>query len=212
MSETQTGKIQKLLEQAARQKDSTPQYSSVSGAERIFSNKAEAEELFSYLREKLFRIERWNDESVISSFALVDKNGTLAPPEKLAEVGDFIKITLPASGKDDWVKIIDIHVSPDEVVLTVQPSHNPTDKENEKTTSHFFTDDSTNNFCLQITDKKLSFYVIGLNEKTNTEETGGIIETARNVATANLGRYLGIQKTQWKSFCENFLEVEKEKE
>jgi hypothetical protein len=50
-----------------------------------------------------------------------------------------------------------------------------------------------------------------LNEKTNADETEGVIETARNFATANLGRYLGIQKTQWKTFCENFIENKTDK-
>jgi hypothetical protein len=48
-------------------------------------------------------------------------------------------------------------------------------------------------------------YVIGLNEITNTEKTGGLLESARNLATANLGHYLGVQKAAWTKFCENFL-------
>jgi hypothetical protein len=50
-----------------------------------------------------------------------------------------------------------------------------------------------------------------LNEKTNIEETSGVLETIRNYATANLGCLLGIQKTQWETFCKNFLEIRTEK-
>lgn len=211
MSEESTGKIQNLLQQAARQTESpTPEASSVASATRNFSSEAEAEQAFSHLREQLFRIEGWNKESEISSFALFDQNGN-SQSEKLAAVGDFIKITLPGSGKDDWVKIIEIHETADEIVLSVQPSENPTDKGSEQTTSHFFTADSTNNFCLQRINTKLNFYVVGLNEKSNTEETGGVLETVRNVAAANAGHYLGIQKAQWKTFCENFIAAEKQK-
>ncbi len=208
MSDAINGKIQILLEKAARQSDSTaPKQSSTAQATRVFSTAAEAEKAFSYLRNRLVKVELWNVESEISSFYLFDRNGNATPEKPAATAGDFIKIILPGSGKDDWVKIVEIHDSPGETVLTVQPSPDPTAKEteNEKTTSHFFTADSTNNFCLQKIDAKINFYVIGLNEKTNTEDTRGVIETVRNFATANLGSFLGIQKTQWETFCENFL-------
>ena len=43
------------------------------------------------------------------------------------------------------------------------------------------------------------------------KESSNPIEAARNIATANLGYYLGIQKAMWKDFCKNFLEIEEEK-
>ncbi|MBA4120978.1 MAG: hypothetical protein H0X72_00750 [Acidobacteria bacterium] len=202
-------KIQNLLEQAAAQAESsTAEVSSVTNATRNCSSETEAKNVFQRLIQKLFNIEQWNAESNLSSFALFDENG-FAKMEKIAAVGDFIRITLPGSGKDDWVKIVEIHDAADEIVLTVQPSSNPTDKEDNSTTSHFFTNDSTNNFCLQKNGIKLNFYVIGLGEKSNTEDTSGIVETVRNFATANIGHYLGIQKAQWQNFCDNFVEIEK---
>jgi hypothetical protein len=202
-------KIQNLLEQAAAQAESsTAEVSSVTNATRNCSSETEAKNVFQRLIQKLFNIEQWNAESNLSSFALFDENG-FAKMEKIAAVGDFMRITLPGSGKDDWVKIVEIHDAADEIVLTVQPSPNPTDKEDNSTTSHFFTNDSTNNFCLQKNGIKLNFYVIGLGEKSNTEDTSGIIETVRNFATANIGHFLGIQKAQWQNFCENFVEIEK---
>jgi hypothetical protein len=207
MTDARPGKIQNLLEQAARQRESSqPLESSVASATRVFSDVTEAENVFFNLRKRLLRVELWNRASEISSFHLFDRNGNAAP-EKTAAEGDFIKIILPGSGKDDWVKITEIHDSADEIVLTVQPSPDPTAKETDETTSHFFTSDSTNNFCLQKNDAKINFYVIGLSERTNTEDTSGIIESARNFATANAGSLLGIQKFQWETFCENFLEL-----
>ena len=207
MSGETANKIQSLLNRAARQDDSL---SSVTDATRVCLNAERARELFSYFREKLRQIEYWNASSTISSFELFDENGD-AQPKKIAAIGDFIKITLPGSGKNDWVRITEIHDARNECVITVRPSSDPTDKWEKTSVSHFFTDDSTNNFCLQKTGEKLKFYIIGLSEKTNTEETSGLIETVRNVAAAHLGRYLGIQKTQWKTFCENFLEPDSEK-
>lgn len=209
MSDATNGKIQTLLERAAGQNDSSaPEESSIAQAALSFSIAEEAKKAFSFLRNRLFHIGHWNDYSEISSFALFDNNGD-SQPDKLAVVGDFIKVTLPGSGKDDWIKVTEIDDLPNEIVLTVQPSHDPTNELNKQTTSHFFSPDSTNNFCLQRTASKISFYVIGLNERTNTEETSGILESARNLATANLGYFLGIQKTQWETFCRNFLDGEK---
>lgn len=198
-----------LLEQAARDNDSsTGGASSVSRATRAYPNEAAADKAFTRFHNKLFRVKRWNDCSDISSFALFDKNGD-SQPEKKAAAGDYIKITLPGSGKADWVEISKINEMPDEVILIIRPSRDPTDWENAAVVSHFFDADSTNNFCLQKNKAAINFYVIGLREKTNTQSTGGIVETARNFMTANIGYYFGIQAAQWQIFCDNFLETEK---
>ncbi len=203
-------KIESLLKQAAAEADSSAtETSSVTSATRHFPAKDEAEKAFRMLRDKLFSVEFWNDKSEISSFAHYDRDGN-ALPQKPVAVGSMIKVSLPASGKDDWVKISEIDDSSEEIVLTLQPSFDPTDAEEKKSTSHFFVDTSTNNFCLQRHDTKINFYVIGVGERTNTEETDGLLETIRNVAASNLGCLLGIQKSQWMTFCKNFLEFEKQ--
>jgi hypothetical protein len=203
-----SSKIQGLLKKAEQQsKSASTEKSSIACATRDFSSGAEAEASFQRLKEKLFRIERWNAESGLSSFELFDAEGVPRKNETAA-LGDFIKITLPGSGKPDWVKVFDIYEAPDEVVLTVKPSPDPTDKEaDEKRTSHFFTSDAINNFCLARKDSALNFYVIGLSEITNTEDTENVLETVRNFATAHLGHYFGIQKGEWTTFSENFLEI-----
>lgn len=207
-----SSKIQDLLDKvAAITASPEDKMSSVVVAGRKFASETEAEKRFGELCEKLFRIERWNTHSGLSSFELFDETGESCARET-AKTGDFIKITLAGSGKSDWVKIINIDESANETILTVQPSYNPTENAPDKSvTSHFFTNESTNNFCLQRKGATLNFYVIGLDEKSNIEDTNNIIETARNVATANLGHYLGIQKAEWMTFCKNFLEVETEK-
>jgi len=202
-----TIKTENLLKQYARQLDSeTEETSSATNATRLFASDEEAEETFSRLCKKLLRIKHWNECSDFSSFMLYDKSGNWRE-DTSAAVGDFIKITLHGSGKADWVKVIEIFQAPNEIVLTVQPSPDPTDADDKAATSHFFTGDSTNNFCLLRKNSKLNFFVIGLDEKANTAETSGVIETIRNAATANLGRYLGIQKFQWQTFRDNFLET-----
>ncbi len=206
-------KIQTLLERAAAQTSAAGgDTSSVANAARNFSDAAEAEKYFAEFKRKLFRIEKWNADSGLSSFELFDENGARQAPQASAKTGDFIRITLTGSGKSDWVKVTGIDDErADEIVLTVQPAYNPTEKGADETaTSHFFIKDSSNNFCLQKINQAVKIYVVGLNEISNTQETNNIIETARNVATANLGHYLGIQKAEWTTFCENFLENEKQ--
>jgi hypothetical protein len=202
-------RIQNLLDRAEKQKESsTSEQSSIACAERRFDDQQAAESHFAGLREKLRRIKRWNHDSLLTSFALHDEKGNESG-ERAAEVGDFICIFLHGSGKNDWVKITALDDAPNETILTVRPSFNPTEeKKNENVVSHFFTDAATNNFCLQRENEIVRFYVIGLNEISNTVDTKNVLETVRNAATANIGSYLGIQNAQWQTFCDNFLETE----
>lgn len=207
-TETPGGETENLLAEAARQTDqAASESSSVVRASRVFPTREEAAEAFARLRGALSRVSDWNAYSDISSFCLFDETAR-APMKKAATVGDFVRVSLPGSAKDDWVRIARIDQSPDEMILTIQPSHDPTDEENKNAISHFFTHDSTNNFCLRQNAARIDFYVIGLNQKTNTEETDGVLETIRNYATANLGSFLGVQKKQWETFAENFLKEE----
>ena len=201
-----TGKIERLLAEA---KADAEEKTSVSAAERQFADAAAAEKTFRRLREKLFLVDLWNVESGVMSFALFNDNGERMP-DKRAAVGDFIRIKLPGTGKDDWVKIINFYEGSNEVILTVQPTFDPTENTSEqRTTSHFFTGDATNNLCLRLGNASVEMFVIGLNEVTNTEESKNLIESARNLATANLGHYLGFQTAEWTTFCNNFLEKRK---
>src|SRR5437870_5028128 len=101
-------KISLLLAEYKRQSTSpSTKKSSLAYASRQFISASEAEQSFPHFKEKLFRTREWNSESGISSYELFDENGNTCP-DKIAAVNDFIKITLPGSGKDDWVKIIEI--------------------------------------------------------------------------------------------------------
>lgn len=117
---------------------------------------------------------------------------------------------MKGSGKYDWVRIVQIIDRKNALIITVKPTCDPTDEAIDKTrTSIFFTADASNNFCLQKEANIVSLYVIGLDEKQNVSETGNVLEIVRNVATAHLGSYLGIQKEEWKTFCKNMLSLYK---
>jgi hypothetical protein len=199
-------KIQQLLKEAEASDDGK---SSVTSAKRDFQSIEEVAAAFESFKRKLYDINRWEVESGVTAFQLFDENGAPLETSK-AQKGNFVRITLPGSGKHDWVKIVGIDDASDEVVITVQPTHDPTETDKDAT-SHFFTSDSRNNFCLQREEKRLTIYVIGLHEKANVAETDSMLEKVRNVAAASFG-WLGFQKIEWKTFCENFLESEKVKE
>jgi hypothetical protein len=203
-------KIQQLLQSAEQQKTSASvEQSSVANAERTFTNSVEAENAFNDLKEKLFQISYWNKVSGVTSYAIFDENGNDLGDKEMS-LNDFLRISLPGSGKYDWVKIIDVHRAENEIVLTVQPTFNPTaDAPDKDVTSHFFTDRATNNFCLERKLETVKFHVIGLNEISNTQETGGVVETIRNFAAANVGSFTGFQIAEWKTFCERFLQPDK---
>ena len=194
-------KVSNCLEKAK----ANEQESSITSAEKTLLSQAEAVEVFSLLKTKLQSIEQWNEHGLLSSYELFDENGENLETDKLFVKG-FIRIWLKGSGKYDWVKIIDVFENENEYVITIKPIYDPTKKNPDKSsTSHFFTSESTNNFCILRNFKTVTFYVIGLDEKLNTGETENALETARNAAVKTAS-YLGIQKGEWKRFAENFIE------
>ena len=195
-------RIQKLIDSATADDDQ----SSISSAKRVFSNYRQAQTAFLELKKKIRFVAEWNKISGITSYALFDENGKENNEEIFAKA-KFLRLSLTGSGKYDWVKIVEIYESETEFVITVKPTFDPTDKHSDPTViSHFFTSESSNNFCLLQEATAVSFYVIGLNEKQNTTETENMLETVRNLATANIGHYFGIQKTEWEKFCKNLLD------
>ena len=194
--------ILNLLEQA--QADES--HSSVSRAETDFNNPVEAAKEFVKLKENLQNIDCWNKAGNLSSFEIFDQDGKAVSSGKIAK-DLLIRISLKGTGKYDWVKVSEISDAGNEMILTVQPTFDP-DNKDKQTVSHFFTAEARNNFCLQLNGTKISFYVIGLNEKQNIAQTNDFVEAIRNWVTANVGSYLGIQKGEWTAFTEKFLHSE----
>ena len=201
-----TEKIENLVARAKRETGE----SSLSFAEKTFSGDEESERIFRRLESKLLNIDEWNKHALLSSYELFEENGNARQDRNLS-IGTFVRISLKGSLKYDWIRVADICEAADEFIITVKPTHNPTaETGDEKIISHFFTDESTNNFCLSKKGKLIAFHVVGLHEKQNTGETKNMLETIRNVAV-NLGSYIGIQKAEWEKFCHGFLEdAEKE--
>lgn len=196
-----SGKTSNCLAKAQTEKDK----SSITRSEKTLLSEAEASETFSILKSKLSSIKQWNEHGSLSGYELFDKDGNLLKTDELSP-GVFIRIWLKGSGKYDWVKISDIFENENEFVITVKPTFDPSVEIPDKSViSHFFTDASTNNFCIVRDFKTVAFYIIGLDEKLNTNKTENALETIRNVG-AKLGSYLGIQKGVWERFSQSFLD------
>jgi len=203
-----SARIQRLLAEALAQKylPGTGK-SSITYASRAFPKTHDADDFFNRLVPELFRVREWKNKTTLTSFELFDEKGDISE-RQTALVGDFIRLSVLSSGRSDWVKVIEIIDEPDEAILTIEPSHDPTQNEPDNiTSSHFFTSDSTNSFCLEKTNAIVSFYVIGLSTKTNRNKAGSFIEKARSVAVSKVGPYFGVQKGDWKTFCANFLRL-----
>ncbi len=202
-------KIEKLMAAANSSPDGD---TSVNIAERTFLQDDDCRTFFELTRSKLFQLTEWNKNSSASEYKLFEESGHEAGDTTIT-VGRYIRIRLYASGKYDWVRVMSIHDEPDEVVLTVKPIYDPTaEPVDTSTVSHFFGPEAENNFCVQRNEKTVAFYIIGLNEKQNTQYTDSLIESARNAAVANVGYYSGLQDTVWKQFCTKMLETDEEKE
>ena len=125
-------KTQRLLELS-----NSDEKSSVSFAERRFSDNETAKHAFIKFKSLLFDLGLWNRCSAVIGFALYGENGAEINTQTI-EKNLLLRLSMPGSGKYDWVKVTEIIDSPNEIVLTVQPSHDPTDKNNKRAkTSHF---------------------------------------------------------------------------
>lgn len=202
-----SGKIESLLKAA---NSSTDNDTSVNAVKRTFLKDDDCAAFFEMAKTNLLRLDEWNKNSSVTSYDLFEGSGRPDGSGLISE-GKFIRIALYGSGKYDWVRVLKIWDEPDEFVVTVKPSHDPTGGADVSSISHFFGPEAENNFCVQQIEKTVAFYVIGLNEKQNTKFTDGLIETARNAAIANIGYYSGLQKSVWKDFAANFLRTDEEK-
>lgn len=201
--------IEKLLEAA---NSSTSGDTSVNIAKRVFLKQADCDAFFEATRANLVNIAEWNKNSSATSYKLFNEGGEVVESGAIAP-DLFVRIGLYGSGKYDWVRVLKITDRPEESILTVKPSHDPTQKPVDlDRISHFFGPEATNNFCVQRIGKTVAFHIIGLNEKLNSGFTDGLIESARNAAVANVGYYSGLQKAVWKDFASNFLATNEEKQ
>ena len=118
-------RIQRLLGEALAEKHSSGTgESSITSASRVFLETHDADDFFNTLRPELFRVREWNEKATLTSFELFDEKGDISERQN-AVVGDFIRLSMAGTGKNDWVKVIEIIDEAGEAILTIKPSHDP---------------------------------------------------------------------------------------
>ncbi|WP_416442357.1 hypothetical protein ACH3O9_16940 [Leeuwenhoekiella sp. A16] len=158
-----------------------------------------AKEEFKRSMAKLFKINLWTHlPGITATFQLYGPQGEKKYTTHKPNVDDYVRIDFPGPFPENWVKITDFNQLEALVEFTVKPSQDPTatDVDKEKT-AHFFKDISSSTFRIEIKNKTLYAYQIGLNEMINNkgEEAGD--RKMINTLLAETGR-VGFQQFQWK--------------
>lgn len=134
-------------------------------------------------------------------------------PERLAEIGDYLRISIPGPGNSagdgyDWVQIeaIEENTIQDAVAsfaMRVRSSPNPGHA--EKGTAHFFKENATSTFIAKMTGNEVVVSYHGRNELPNTE--GDLGDKIRNTIVAS-GAALGLSELHWKALLNGLLAKE----
>lgn len=174
------------------------QYSTV----RDFEDEDSAKFEFSRSKERLFNVNAWSNIPGIanSTFELFGQEGN--PIDRYqVQKDDFIKIDLPGPLPFYWVKVIEVSDQSDSAQFTVQPTHDPTDKDDKTVTDHFFQDQARSIFRVERNGNEISAMEIGINEAINNKEgeagSKGLINTL-----VSEGGWAGFQKYQWKNLTD----------
>ena len=157
---------------------------------------------FQRSKSKLFNVNKWSDLPGISSgFKVYSAEGT-PKASGMPVIGDFIYIDLPGPTPETWVKVIDLKDETEEAEFTVSPSHDPREKgEKAQEVEHFFADEATSTFRVELIGTTIFAYEIGKEEGINNEgkKAGGrqIINTL-----IAIGGWIAIQEMQWRKLTD----------
>lgn len=179
-----------------------------------FADEEEAKSFYQIVKARLLNVNGWHEIAGAASanFQLIDKNKQAV--SRQVEKGDFFKIDVPGPGSEtgggyDWVQVEDIkEVSQpdvDSVGLRARPASNPFN--NDESTAHFYSEDSTSTFIVTREGTKITATVYDRNTKPNTESEG-IMDKIRHVA-AGIGAILGFSKIQWKGLADGLVKKDK---
>lgn len=170
-------------------------------SEHTHSEERLARETLAQAKERLFAVDRWSDVSSLSaSFLLHDSAGNPKPGSPPA-VGDYIKIVLPGAHLENWVNVTEVINDENLAQFTARPCADPHEKGQQ--TDHFFTNESTSTFRVELRGNTVWGSQIGKNERANNQEQSGD-RAVINTVVAGSG-WLFYQKIQWKTLTDYFV-------
>jgi len=167
---------------------------------------AHAKTLYCRAKENLLQVNKWGKIAggLSAKFQLTNNHGDSL--YRQARVDDYIKIKLPAAGRNyDWVQIEAIQETGEgdhqKILIRVRPTTDPQSIENN--TAHFLTNDATSSFIVERKHERVTASVIGRNELPNTQ-VDSLLYKIRN-AIVGLLVMLGLNTPQWKALAKGFL-------
>lgn len=165
-------------------------------SQNTYPDAVTASEAFRGSVAKLLNVDAWSNLSSFSAdFRLHDQTGRPKPGGQ-PQLGDYIQIILPGPMPENWVRVV--HVSSEEkrVEFTVQPSHNPQEK-NSNEIEHFFTQSARSTFRVEWVGNTIMASEIGQQEAINNQGSQAGERAVINTVIAEAG-WLFYQKIQWK--------------
>ena len=148
---------------------------------------------------KLFKVNLWTHlPGITAVFQLYDAQAEKKYTTYIPQINDYIKIEFPGPFPENWVKITDFNQRDSVIDFTVKPAQDPTKSgKTDQKTDHFFKDISSSTFRIEIRNKTLYAYQIGLNETINNKGKEAGDRKLVNTVLAETGR-AGFQQFQWK--------------
>lgn len=174
-------------------------------SQRRFPDPVAAAEAFARAKEKLFDVDGWSNLSgLTSTFELYDQKGQKSP-KKVPEVHDFIRIMLPGPVPENWVTVTDVKMDKNEASFTVSPSRDP--QEADEDIEHFFIDEASSTFRVNLQGDMLHAAEIGKNEGINNQGKDAGNRELLNVLISE-GGWAAFQELQWKKLTNYLVHLE----
>ena len=201
LKESTTKGIKKIREEAKvlkGEKSKNKTYSTT----REFTDEGSASLEFPRVKERLFDVNAWSSIPGIANavFELHRPDGKFLR-KNYVDKGDFIRIDLPGPLPFYWVRVTDLSASDTRAEFMVQPTYDPTERDDKTVTDHFFKDQARSIFRVERNGREITAMEIGLDEAINNEkaEAGekGLINTL-----VSAGGWAVLQKYQWKNLTD----------
>lgn len=164
-----------------------------------YDNQDDARKAYDKAVEKLFNVDRWSKlPGASSEFQLHSSSGQRKRGGTPVR-GDFIRILLPGPLPENWVVVTNIKTEDNLAEFTVSPNLDP--QESDQDIEHFFSDEATSTFRVELEGNSLRAFEIGKNEGINNK---GKDAGNRNVLNTMLaeGGWAGFQKIQWEKLTD----------
>lgn len=181
----------------------------------IAPNREEANDVFKKAAKRMLNLNIWQQLGgfLSAEFTLTDDTGQKL--ERLAALGDFIKIDIQGPGSSagsgfDWVSIEAMEdnsnagAEEENVAMRVRSCRQP-GKINQEV-AHFFTGDATSTFIIYRNLNTVTSFYYGRNEVLNSA-TGKVLDNIRNVVMGGVA-VAGVSEIQWNTLIKSFLERE----